>query len=324
MAAGLFSVIVPVYNRAGSLQEALESVRHQTYRPIEIVVVDDGSTDRSPEVAREWAATHQDDGLKVVVYSQPNQGPGAARNAGLEMSTGSYIQYLDSDDLLHPDRLSRLVEVFGETGADLLQTGYEIVDQESEEVIATMYGRKVAGPVELALYGYLMANTLRSAMTGELARRIGPWRTDLRCFEDREYFERAVCQAQHPFVIRDVLAKALRHSGGRVSDLSRTEIGRDCRIQCEEGLARALRGREGVSKEAWSAFASRIFGLAIRTKASGWKGLGDRCVRLADGVGAELDFKGKIRRAIARSGRWGCWLYGVVGRARGALSRGAD
>lgn len=100
---GLVSVIIPVYNRTDLLREAVESAIAQTYRPIEIVIVDDGSTDDTNNVAKEIEIRHKD---IVRVYRKENEGPGLAREYGRQRARGEYIQYLDSDDLIHPGKLA--------------------------------------------------------------------------------------------------------------------------------------------------------------------------------------------------------------------------
>src|ERR1700730_16934030 len=90
----LVSVIIPVYNRAAMLREAVDSVLAQTYRPIEIVIVDDGSTDDTAAVADEMASRHS--GIIRVIH-QRNAGVGHAREAGRQAAEGEFIQYLDSD-----------------------------------------------------------------------------------------------------------------------------------------------------------------------------------------------------------------------------------
>ena len=82
--------------------EAVQSVLDQTYRPIEVVLVDDGSTDDTPQVLADLAAAHPE----VVVLHQENAGPGAARSRGLEVARGEFVQYLDSDDLLLPEKFA--------------------------------------------------------------------------------------------------------------------------------------------------------------------------------------------------------------------------
>jgi glycosyltransferase involved in cell wall biosynthesis len=95
--AALVSVVVPCYNQAHYLGEAIESALAQTYRPLEIVVVDDGATDNTFEVATAYA--------EVRCVRQPNQGLAAARNAGLRRSRGEYVVFLDADDRLLPEAL---------------------------------------------------------------------------------------------------------------------------------------------------------------------------------------------------------------------------
>ena len=92
--SGLISVIIPVFNVRPYLAKALESVIRQTYSHLEIIVVDDGSTDGSGDICDEFAA--RDERIKVI--HQENRGLSAARNAGLDRAAGEYIAFLDSDD----------------------------------------------------------------------------------------------------------------------------------------------------------------------------------------------------------------------------------
>lgn len=99
MKAGLVSTIIPVFNRAELLTEAVNSVLAQTYRPIEIIIVNDGSTDNTGRVAEKLITEYPD---KIRVIHQNNTGPGLAREAGKAAASGEFVQYLDSDDLLLP------------------------------------------------------------------------------------------------------------------------------------------------------------------------------------------------------------------------------
>ncbi|MFO1353042.1 MAG: glycosyltransferase family A protein, partial [Gammaproteobacteria bacterium] len=95
------SVIVPVHNRPVLLREAVASAMAQTYRPIEIIIIDDGSTDTTPAAIADLAERHAPV-LRAV--RQDNAGPGRAREAGRLLAQGEFIQYLDSDDLLLPTK----------------------------------------------------------------------------------------------------------------------------------------------------------------------------------------------------------------------------
>jgi len=103
------SVIVPTYNRSALLLEAVDSVYAQTYRPIELIIVDDGSTDDTCRAIDEWGSRHSDPSFTVCYLTQDNQRVCRARNHGLSEATGEFIQYLDSDDLLLPDKLKKQV-----------------------------------------------------------------------------------------------------------------------------------------------------------------------------------------------------------------------
>ncbi|MCS3665220.1 glycosyltransferase family 2 protein [Salinibacter ruber] len=94
-----FSVIIPVYNRERLIEEALDSVFAQTFDDFEVIVVDDGSTDRTAEVVRAYSGS-------VQLIHQENAGPGVARNTGIEAASGDYVAFLDSDDKWFPWTLS--------------------------------------------------------------------------------------------------------------------------------------------------------------------------------------------------------------------------
>ena len=110
MIKGLVSTIIPVFNRPDMVVEAINSVLAQTYRPIEIIVVDDGSTDNTLAVLQSLAETN----AQVKVFSQANSGPGAARELGRQKAQGEYVQYLDSDDLLLSEKFSLQVRALNE------------------------------------------------------------------------------------------------------------------------------------------------------------------------------------------------------------------
>lgn len=97
------SVIVPVFNGERFLADALKSVFAQDHRPLEVIVVDDGSSDRSAEIARSFE--------QVILLRQENRGIGEARNRGINRSTGEFLAFLDADDLFEPGRLARQVSV---------------------------------------------------------------------------------------------------------------------------------------------------------------------------------------------------------------------
>ena len=93
------SVIIPIYNSAAWLPQAIDSVLNQTYRDYEIIIVDDGSHDNTLEVIQRYQA-------KVRWIGQSNRGPAAARNTGIKIAQGQYLVFLDADDVLQADKLA--------------------------------------------------------------------------------------------------------------------------------------------------------------------------------------------------------------------------
>lgn len=132
----LVSVIIPTYNRADYLRDAVESALAQTFRNFEILIVDDGSTDCTSEVAASYRG-------KARYLTQQNSGPAAARNNGIRNAAGRYIAFLDSDDVWLPEMLSRQISMFqANPTAGLAATGYRLMDAEQQISDAIIMDRK--------------------------------------------------------------------------------------------------------------------------------------------------------------------------------------
>lgn len=115
------SVIVPIYNVEKYLQRCIESLIHQTYSALQIILVNDGATDHSLAIAEQYAAQDQ----RIEVYSQPNQGLSAARNTGIQHAVGKYLSFVDADDYLARDFYDTLISAIGD--CDYVQFGYRRV-----------------------------------------------------------------------------------------------------------------------------------------------------------------------------------------------------
>lgn len=124
----LISVIVPVYNVEKYLRQCLDSILAQTYKELEVVMVDDGSTDSCGDICEEYAAKHEN--FKVI--HKENAGLGFARNTGLEHITGEYVVFVDSDDYLDPTLIETLYRSLVRDGVDVCKCGFRRVNDDGE------------------------------------------------------------------------------------------------------------------------------------------------------------------------------------------------
>ena len=155
----LVSIIVPVYNAQKGLSRCLESICSQTYQELEIIVLNDGSTDDSLAICEQFRAKD----LRIVVVDKENEGVSRTRNAGLTLAQGDYIQFADSDDALDPDYTQNLVQAALQHNADLVIAPYWMVIPSNSsktghalETLQTSLGIEPEAPkTEVHKYGFL-------------------------------------------------------------------------------------------------------------------------------------------------------------------------
>lgn len=206
---GLVSVVIPVYNREDVIEETLESVWAQTYRPIELIVVDDGSTDATTDVVKQWIdrRDHTPSFTSQMIV-QENRGAPSARNRGAEVSRGEYIQFLDSDDRLSERKIEHQVTalrnvsdddpvvpfcetVFFDNGSNpeegKRQEG-RIMSSSDDAVqwLTNLLGWDGNGGM-VAPHSWLVPRSIVEAA--------GPWREGLTTDQDGEYFARVVLES---------------------------------------------------------------------------------------------------------------------------------
>lgn len=169
---GLVSVIIPVYNSGRVIESTLKSVFAQTYKDIEIVLVDDCSTDNSREVIEKLQNEHHE----IIYYrQQTNQGAGAARNKALELANGQYVAFLDADDLWKPEKIQKQINLLHEKKGSFSFTAIEMIDCEGKIVKKK---RKVKEQID---YKFLLKNTMIATSTVVVDRNIhGDFRMPLR------------------------------------------------------------------------------------------------------------------------------------------------
>lgn len=182
-------MIIPTYNRESVILEALESVMAQSYRPLEIVVVDDGSTDTTVERIRDWWGEIRDPHLSLLVEAHSHRGAAAARNVGILRATGEFIQFLDSDDLLHSEKIQQQLTALQRHPECSVARCYHVLDR----CTSTSHGSQrdyigavtVEGLLERPIrtgWSYLFH---RSIFIDDAKRGRGlRWREDLFVFQD--------------------------------------------------------------------------------------------------------------------------------------------
>jgi glycosyltransferase involved in cell wall biosynthesis len=196
----LVTVIIPVYNCETYLAEAIESVLAQTYRPLEIIVVDDGSTDSTPEVARRFQST-------VEYHRQTHRGVGAARNTGLNLAQRDYVAFLDADDLWRQDKLARQVAALHESRTlDMVFAHVEhFVSPEVEAHVAQRMSCP-SGPMP----GYCASSMLARR---DALQRAGPFQENLRVAEFVEWYSRATDAGLVSLMLPATLVRRRIHGG---------------------------------------------------------------------------------------------------------------
>lgn len=135
----LISVIVPVYNVEKYLRQCLDSILAQTYKELEVVMVDDGSTDSCGDICEEYAAKHEN--FKVI--HKENAGLGFARNTGLEHITGEYVVFVDSDDYLDPTLIETLYSSLVRDGVDVCKSGYRRITDDGKIVASRSFDEEI-------------------------------------------------------------------------------------------------------------------------------------------------------------------------------------
>lgn len=191
----MISVVIPCYNAAATVAATIESALAQDV-PLEVVVVDDGSADASLDVLRTF-------GDRIRWVSTPNRGVSAARTLGIEMASGDFVQYLDSDDLLVPGTLAARLSALESSGADIAHTDWQKLLQQPD-------GHYAPGPIMTPDLDLIAQDAQSAAATSSfwappaallyrrsVVDRIGAWSPRLPVIQDARYlFDAAACGAR--------------------------------------------------------------------------------------------------------------------------------
>jgi glycosyltransferase involved in cell wall biosynthesis len=209
------SVIVPNYNRETLIGETISNLLAQSLPAHEIIVVDDGSSDKSVEVIRSF-------GDKVKLIQQTNQGPGAARNAGLRMATGEYVQFQDSDDLLSLNKIEAQAKSLEQTGADIVFSPWVKIKIEGRNLTLEDHVlQQKMPPAELSLPCWWLrdwSTVFQSLLfRRSFLNKAGFYRTDLMPSEDTEFFFRMLTDFPRVTFVGNALALYRLHNVNKIT-----------------------------------------------------------------------------------------------------------
>ncbi len=179
----LVSVIIPCYNNERWVGEAISSCLEQTYRPIEIIVVDDGSTDGSLDVLQAF-------GAQIQWESGPHRGACYARNRGFSLTRGEYIQFLDSDDYLSPEKIVRQVAFLEETGAGVVYGDWrhQYHDPGGSVELGEIKVPGIQADILEALLGGWWSANMTLLLRRKVVLQCGGWDESLGAGQDRDFF----------------------------------------------------------------------------------------------------------------------------------------
>jgi glycosyltransferase involved in cell wall biosynthesis len=194
------SAVIPTFNRAKQVQAALASVLAQTYPELEVIVVDDGSTDGTSEAIQEIIRSQGPSKKQIRYFFQPNQGPSAARNKGIEKSRGEWVAFLDSDDVWLPDKLELQVQAirqFRDCCRACLTDATMVNNLGLDASTFRSFGRRcdqtvgIASDAVLSLAkgfcGFWISTLLVQA---DVVRHMGSFDPEIQCHEDRDFYFR--------------------------------------------------------------------------------------------------------------------------------------
>lgn len=215
------SVIIPAYNACKFIVEAIDSVLHQTIPAHEIIVVDDGSTDGTGEFVKERYASI------VKVIRQENKGPGAARNTGIRVSTGNILQFLDSDDLLLPNKFEVQLDFWRRNPEFDIVYCDHLYFRDSEMPLAILPARPLPqGNLLEVLVNHTMSAIHSVLVPRQVVEAVKGFSEDLLIAEDRDFWLRCALQGFTFGYVSKVLVLTRRHGANTTANQIRRAQGK--------------------------------------------------------------------------------------------------
>lgn len=209
------SVIVPVYNTEKYLRKCLDSLVNQTLKELEIVIVNDGSKDSSPQIIEEYIKICPD---RFIYMSQENSGQAVARNKALELCNGDYIGFLDSDDFVSEDMFRRMYELAVERNVDYVACGYtDITYEDGKEVELQHYVASRVAKDNKDMFRGALASPFLHLYRGDIIRSSGVRFPEGVIYEDTAFYLNLIPYINGIATIEEPLAYRVRHSNSTMT-----------------------------------------------------------------------------------------------------------
>ena len=222
MSMPLVTVIIPIFNHARLGIKAVESVCAQTHSNLQIIVIDDGSSDNSPDILE------ANFGSRITIVRQGNLGPSAATNAGLRLSQGDFIALMGGDDVCSPDRIAHQLDFQHRTNFDIVFSLPKLIDDHDQPIDDSYYPsffRKIESGQSIFRHLFFYDNFLcapGALMKAQVVQRVGMFHEGLIQLQDYDYWLRA-CGQNLKLGISDHRVIAYRRHPGNLSSNTRTD-----------------------------------------------------------------------------------------------------
>lgn len=222
---GLVSIVIPCFNAARFLEEAVRSALAQSYGLVEIIIVDDGSTDGTAGIIHSF-------GSAIRAEFGPNRGASAARNLGTQRARGEFIQYLDADDVLPPEAVEQRVRVLEESGGDVAYSDWQhLVEVHpgsfEHGAIVTQDLEAIHADPEIAMFVNFWAPPVALTYRASIVRAIGGWKEWLAVIQDARFLQDAALQGARFVRVRQLGGLYRVQSSGSLSNRNSSGVPMD-------------------------------------------------------------------------------------------------
>jgi len=213
--ANVVSVIIPVFNRDKFIVDTLINLKEQNYRPLEVILIDDASTDKTVNKIQKFIENNSEKEFNIFLYSnKTNKGACFCRNHGLHNSTGKYIQFLDSDDLLHVDKIDIQVKSLENNNLTLAISDYQYL--ENKKVIKRC--KNNGNLFKRTALGWSMF-TASPLIRSCLIKNKIIWNEQLLFLQDKDFLFKVLMLSGHYSYIPNFSSYYVQHSSNQISDL---------------------------------------------------------------------------------------------------------